>query len=265
MRRDGREEVGALPNVVRVVPNDDKPKTVALLSTDFGLTTAVRFGDGDGSCGAAIEPGVAGRTAFTLRVQTGCDEAVFLLHHSDDARASAQRPVNERAGARLRASRRGLQGDRADRRPSRLVRPRLDAARRRWSSSSGRCGERRSTGTRRCFASVRSSRWTARARSSSWSPKSAVSRRTFTCRSSTRAIACSSAMRRPYTLEYYARSSTTFDGGFRTRRSVPTSSSVFLVRPTTTSTQLASYLDRRRSPTCTCFRIPIVPALRLQR
>src|SRR5436309_251065 len=27
-----------------------------------------------GACGAAIEPGVAGRTAFTLRVQTGCAE-----------------------------------------------------------------------------------------------------------------------------------------------------------------------------------------------
>ena len=37
-------------------------------------TTAVRFGDGGGSCGASIEPGVAGRTAFTLRVQTGCAE-----------------------------------------------------------------------------------------------------------------------------------------------------------------------------------------------
>jgi threonylcarbamoyladenosine tRNA methylthiotransferase MtaB len=38
------------------------------------LSTAERFGDGDGGCGAAIEPGVAGRTAFTLRVQTGCEE-----------------------------------------------------------------------------------------------------------------------------------------------------------------------------------------------
>lgn len=38
------------------------------------MTSADRFGDGDGSCGAAIEPGVAGRTAFTLRVQTGCAE-----------------------------------------------------------------------------------------------------------------------------------------------------------------------------------------------
>ena len=69
------DEVASLPNVVRVVPNDRKPETVALLSTDFGLTTAVRFGDGDGSCGAGIQPGIAGRTAFTLRVQTGCDEA----------------------------------------------------------------------------------------------------------------------------------------------------------------------------------------------
>ncbi|HXD76045.1 MAG TPA: MiaB/RimO family radical SAM methylthiotransferase [Vicinamibacterales bacterium] len=68
------DELRALPNVVRVVPNDDKPKTIALLATDFGLTTAVRFGEGEGSCGSPIEPGLAGRTAFTLRVQTGCDE-----------------------------------------------------------------------------------------------------------------------------------------------------------------------------------------------
>ena len=68
------QDLADLPNVVRVIANDDKPRTVSLLATDFGLTTAVRFGEGDGSCGAPIEPGVAGRTAFTLRVQTGCDE-----------------------------------------------------------------------------------------------------------------------------------------------------------------------------------------------
>ncbi len=60
------EEVAALPNVVRVVRNDDKAHLVK--------TTADRFGDGDGACGATIEPGIAGRTAFTLRVQTGCEE-----------------------------------------------------------------------------------------------------------------------------------------------------------------------------------------------
>ncbi|HVZ21039.1 MAG TPA: hypothetical protein VG871_08255, partial [Vicinamibacterales bacterium] len=68
------DEVRALPNVVRVVPNDLKPRTISLVAADFGLTTAVRFGDGEGSCGASIEPGVAGRTAFTLRVQTGCEQ-----------------------------------------------------------------------------------------------------------------------------------------------------------------------------------------------
>jgi len=73
------DEVAALPNVIRVVSNDDKPKLLSVvrgvrLQPDHDPTTADRFGDGDGSCGAAIEPGMAGRTAFTLRVQTGCAE-----------------------------------------------------------------------------------------------------------------------------------------------------------------------------------------------
>ena len=62
------DDVATLPNVVRVVHNEDKDRF------DDAITTAVRFGDGDGACGAAIEPGIAGRTAFTLRVQTGCEE-----------------------------------------------------------------------------------------------------------------------------------------------------------------------------------------------
>jgi len=69
------DDIHGLPNVVRVVPNDDKPRVLSLLRADLGLTTADRFGTGEGSCGAAITPGVAGRTAFTLRVQTGCAEA----------------------------------------------------------------------------------------------------------------------------------------------------------------------------------------------
>src|SRR6478736_9975022 len=66
------DEVASLPNVLRVVSNDAKPQLLSLVRHD--LSTAERFGDGDGSCGAVIEPGVAGRTAFTLRVQTGCAE-----------------------------------------------------------------------------------------------------------------------------------------------------------------------------------------------
>lgn len=69
------QEVAALPNVVRVVRNGVKDGIAGELYGDGdGLTTARRFGQGDGACGSAIEPGVAGRTAFTLRVQTGCEE-----------------------------------------------------------------------------------------------------------------------------------------------------------------------------------------------
>jgi threonylcarbamoyladenosine tRNA methylthiotransferase MtaB len=66
------DELGALPNVARVVANDQKAALIPLMYPD--LTTAERFAGGEGPCGAAIEPGVAGRTAFTLRVQTGCAE-----------------------------------------------------------------------------------------------------------------------------------------------------------------------------------------------
>lgn len=60
------QEVAELPNVIRVVGNHEKDWLVQ--------TTAERFADGEGACGAPIAPGVAGRTAFTLRVQTGCEE-----------------------------------------------------------------------------------------------------------------------------------------------------------------------------------------------
>jgi tRNA A37 methylthiotransferase MiaB len=75
------DQFRGLSNVAGVISNDDKPRVLSLIrgvrlqadvTVGEALTTADRFGDGDGSCGSAIEPGVAGRTAFTLRVQTGC-------------------------------------------------------------------------------------------------------------------------------------------------------------------------------------------------
>jgi threonylcarbamoyladenosine tRNA methylthiotransferase MtaB len=62
-------ELRELPNVVRVVQNRAKDTLVSDLFHDDQ-----KFAVGDGPCGSALEPGVAGRTAFTLRVQTGCDE-----------------------------------------------------------------------------------------------------------------------------------------------------------------------------------------------
>lgn len=69
------EEVRELPNVTHVVSNQFKDDLLSAIN--FGdpaaHSTATRYGDGDGPCGA-LEPGVAGRTAFTMRVQTGCEE-----------------------------------------------------------------------------------------------------------------------------------------------------------------------------------------------
>jgi len=65
------EAVAALPNVVRVVSNAEKPRLIPLI---LRQAQDERFPLGDGPCGAAIEPGVMGRTAYTLRVQTGCGE-----------------------------------------------------------------------------------------------------------------------------------------------------------------------------------------------
>jgi threonylcarbamoyladenosine tRNA methylthiotransferase MtaB len=68
------DEVAALPNVERVVRNDDKPRLIQILKERTAEAISPVFSVGDGPCGAALEPGVAGRTAFTLRVQTGCAE-----------------------------------------------------------------------------------------------------------------------------------------------------------------------------------------------
>jgi threonylcarbamoyladenosine tRNA methylthiotransferase MtaB len=62
--------VAHLPNVLRIVPNAEKDRLV----DEVWETTSERFGPGDGPCGAPIAPGTGGRTAFTLRVQTGCEE-----------------------------------------------------------------------------------------------------------------------------------------------------------------------------------------------
>jgi threonylcarbamoyladenosine tRNA methylthiotransferase MtaB len=81
------DEVAALPGVVRVVRNDEKPDLVAAQAAQLKLRAPDEDDDfvarnfssadadaGSGPCGKPIEPGVAGRTAYTLRVQTGCEE-----------------------------------------------------------------------------------------------------------------------------------------------------------------------------------------------
>ena len=88
-------DVASLPNVARVVPNPRKESLASELADAFGLTTADRFGPGEGPCGAALEPGVAGRTALTLRVQTGCDERCSYCIIPSTRGAGRSKPLAE--------------------------------------------------------------------------------------------------------------------------------------------------------------------------
>ena len=93
------DEVAALPGVVRVVRNADK---LDLVRGGAGAIASERAGefDGqrpsnqeDGPCGARIEPGVAGRTAFTIRAQTGCEERCAYCIIPSTRGASRSAPI----------------------------------------------------------------------------------------------------------------------------------------------------------------------------
>lgn len=66
------DEVAALPGVVAVIPNAEKG------SESFFATLFEKSGEIalplEGPCGRPLSPGLMGRTAWTLRVQTGCEE-----------------------------------------------------------------------------------------------------------------------------------------------------------------------------------------------
>jgi threonylcarbamoyladenosine tRNA methylthiotransferase MtaB len=68
------EALAGLTNVARIVPNPRKDAVADIVAGEMALTTAERFAGGEGPCGRGLGPGVSGRTAFTLRVQTGCEE-----------------------------------------------------------------------------------------------------------------------------------------------------------------------------------------------
>jgi threonylcarbamoyladenosine tRNA methylthiotransferase MtaB len=96
-------DLASLPNVARVIPNPRKEQLAAELADAHGLTTAERFSGGDGPCGAVLEPGVAGRTALTLRVQTGCDEHCSYCIIPSTRGAGRSKPLAEIRTALARA------------------------------------------------------------------------------------------------------------------------------------------------------------------
>ena len=95
------DEISELPNVAHVVTNDDKDDLVQRLAPSIGLprleaqTTADRYGNGDGPCGDTLSPGSGGRTALTLRVQTGCDEKCSYCIIPTTRGKGRSRPLNE--------------------------------------------------------------------------------------------------------------------------------------------------------------------------
>ena len=127
------DEISRLPNVAHVVTNEEKDDLVERLAQSIGLTrlrditTAVRYGGGNGPCGDTLSPGAGGRTALTLRVQTGCDEACSyciipktrgrgrsrpldaVIHQIEDAVASGYREIAI-AGVHLGSYGRDLDG-----------------------------------------------------------------------------------------------------------------------------------------------------------
>ena len=200
LRDAAPDEFSGLTNVLRVVPNGDKSSVVSLLAADLGLTTSERFGDGEGSCGSAIEPGVAGRTAFTLRVQTGCAQpCAYCIIPTTRGEPRSVRPdgilseLDRIAGAgfkeiALTGVHLGSYG--RDLRPASSL---IELLRALEHGAVPRLPDRLASG------SARSNRWTARRRSSiSWRATTA-SRRISISRCSTPATAMLTAMRRPYT------------------------------------------------------------------
>ncbi len=125
------DELAALPNVARVISNDDKPQLVRLIGTiPRAALSTFRTGGVDYSRsrrrGSVRQNDRAGRGRPNGVHAAGSDRlrgAVFVLHYPDDARRSAER-ADRRCAARSRAGRgRRFQGDRIDRRASRLLRP----------------------------------------------------------------------------------------------------------------------------------------------
>jgi threonylcarbamoyladenosine tRNA methylthiotransferase MtaB len=104
--------LASLPQVARLVPNHEKHHFVRILRSrgaaagmgigvfedthDDAALTGRRFGEDEGASeGGAIEPGAMGRTAYPLRVQTGCNETCAFCIIPSTRGASHSRPPAE--------------------------------------------------------------------------------------------------------------------------------------------------------------------------
>lgn len=68
------EDLDHLPNVIRLVSNPEKDSLLGVIGEELARASRPPDDRGEGSCGGGVVPGAMGRTAYPLRVQTGCDE-----------------------------------------------------------------------------------------------------------------------------------------------------------------------------------------------
>jgi threonylcarbamoyladenosine tRNA methylthiotransferase MtaB len=101
----------SLSQVARIVQNHEKDEFVRTLrsraaASELGVgafdedlagghSPSRRSRVGDGACGVPLEPGAMGRTAYPLRVQTGCDEACAFCVIPSTRGPSRSRPPAE--------------------------------------------------------------------------------------------------------------------------------------------------------------------------
>ena len=213
---------------------------------DGELTTA-RAGSMAATVRAAWRstPGVAGRTALTLRVQTGCDEECSYCI------IPTTRGAGRSAAARRSASRHATRG--RCRVTGRSRSPAFTSDRTDATCRDGIDADERSCGSLARVARRRAvSHQLARAdglharRSSSHRARRRGSRRTFICRCSTDPTRCCAAMKRPYTVGVLSRlAGRTFARSCRTHRSARTSSWASRARPTRDFDRTASISSSR--------------------
>ena len=79
-----RDEVAALPGVTQVIPNSHK--------LTFVRNTVDTL---EAHCGHVLAPGLMGRTAWTLRVQTGCEEQCSYCIIPTTRGPSRSRPIDD--------------------------------------------------------------------------------------------------------------------------------------------------------------------------
>ncbi|MGQ0735165.1 MAG: MiaB/RimO family radical SAM methylthiotransferase [Acidobacteriota bacterium] len=89
-------EIGTLPGVTTVIGNEDKAP--AVFYAKLHREASVLLPASEGPCGRVPAPGLMGRTAWTLRVQTGCEEACsYCIIPTTRGRSRSRTPDEIRA------------------------------------------------------------------------------------------------------------------------------------------------------------------------